>query len=516
LALAFFKRVFEYFRGSEKPSPVAPEAVEQQVREPRDRPVQRPRGRAGQKTRARPEQKPRTRQPEPPTPAVVPWDVSQYRVPAGEGKTRFHDLGLAPEVMHAIADLEFKYCTPVQASVLPHTLAGKDIAGQAQTGTGKTAAFLLTIFTRFLRDPGPAKRKAVSPRALILAPTRELVLQIEKDAHSLSRYFACDVIAVFGGMEFEKQKRMLAERNVDVVVATPGRLLDFQRRRYINLGAVEILVIDEADRMLDMGFIPDVRRIVESTPPKARRQTMLFSATLTSDVRRLAAQWTREAAIVEIMPEQVAVDTIEQRVYITTTAEKFALLYNFIVQQNLERVLVFANRRDVSQRLMEKLRSHGITCGLLSGDVDQTKRIKTLEDFRTGKFRVLVATDVAARGLHVEGISHVVNYNLPFSAEDYVHRIGRTGRAGATGTSVSFACEDDAPQIPVIEEYIGRKLTAVYPDDAWLRPVPAPTAPQALSHGHQRQGTGNRRGRQGGRPERRRGSSGGGRPHRDR
>jgi ATP-dependent RNA helicase RhlB len=403
-----------------------------------------------------------------------PWDVSRFKVPAAPGKTRFHDLSISAEVMQAISDLNFQYCTPVQGAVLPHSLAGLDVAGQAQTGTGKTAAFLITILTHLLSKPAPARRRSSSPRALVLSPTRELCLQIERDARLLSKYTGCSVVAVFGGMEFDKQRQLLAGKNVDIIVATPGRLLDFQRRKFLNLGMVEILVIDEADRMLDMGFIPDVRRIVESTPPKARRQTMLFSATLTSDVRRLTSSWTKDARIVEVKPEQVAVDTIDQHVYITTTEEKFALLYNMIEKQNLERVLVFANRRDVSMRLAEKLKSYGISTGLLTGDVDQVRRIKTLEAFRTGKSRVLVATDVAARGLHIEGISHVVNYNLPMNAEDYVHRIGRTGRAGASGISVSFACEDDAPQIPVIEQFLGRKLEAVYPDDAWLVALPPP------------------------------------------
>ncbi len=428
-----------------------------------------------------------------------PWDPSQFDVPASDGKTRFQDLSLPQDLLHAVADLGFRYCTPVQAGVLPHSLDGKDVAGQAQTGTGKTAAFLITILTHLSRHAGPQRRRPASPRALILAPTRELVLQIEKDAREVSAYQSVSTIPVFGGMEFEKQKNLLAGKKIDIVVATPGRLLDFQRRKYINLGMVEILVIDEADRMLDMGFIPDVRRIVESTPPKSRRQTMLFSATLTPDVRRLAGQWTRDAVIVEIMPEKITVDSIDQRVYITTTDEKFTLLYNMIVQQNLERVLVFANRRDVSQRLADRLTSHGISCGLLSGDVDQQKRIRTLEGFRSDKYRVLVATDVAARGLHVEGISAVVNYNLPLNPEDYVHRIGRTGRAGASGISVSFACEDDAPQVPLIEEFIGRRLLAVYPDDSWLKSLPPASAESGKPHRRPppRHGQGRGRGRPG-------------------
>jgi ATP-dependent RNA helicase RhlB len=433
--------------------------------------------------------------PEAPAP-VRQWSLAQFAVPPVEGKKRFHDFDVPHDVMHAVADLGFRYCTPVQATVLPHALHGKDVAAQAQTGTGKTAAFLISTFTRLLRNEAPLRRRHASPRVLVLAPTRELVLQIERDARALASYLPLSIVPVFGGMEFEKQKKLLAEKSIDVVIATPGRLLDFQRRKYINLGMVEVLVIDEADRMLDMGFIPDVRRIIESTPPKSRRQTLFFSATLTSDVRRLAAQWTRDAVTIEIMPEQVTVDSIDQRVYITTTEEKFTLLVNFIRQQDLERVLVFSNRRDVSQRIADRLAGQGISCGVLSGDVDQVKRIKTLEAFRSGKYRVLVATDVAARGLHVEGISAVVNYNLPLNAEDYVHRIGRTGRAGASGIAVSFACEEDAPQVPVIEQFIGRRLVAVYPDDAWLKTLPPPsapaqgTAPQAAPHargGRQRQ-----------------------------
>lgn len=408
-----------------------------------------------------------------PIPATDTWSISQFNVPAAEGKTRFHDLQLPTEIMHAIADLKFQYCTPVQAEILPYALQGKDCIGRAQTGTGKTAAFLIAILAHFLKHPTQDRRKA-SPRALILAPTRELVLQIEKDAKALSKYMRCKTVAVFGGMNYERQKRWL-DGPVDIVVATPGRLIDFKNQHLIHLNHVEILVIDEADRMLDMGFIPDIRKIVLSTPHKEKRQTMFFTATLTSEVTRLAGSWTREAHKVDSEPEQVTVQAIDQKVYITTTDEKLKLLYNMIVQQNLERVIVFGNRRDETQRLAEQLMSRGISCGLLSGDVSQHERVRTLEAFREGKFRVLVATDVAARGLHIEGVSHVVNYNLPLDPEDYVHRIGRTGRAGASGTSVSFACEDDGTQIPVIEEFIGKKLECTYPPDEWLAELPAPT-----------------------------------------
>jgi ATP-dependent RNA helicase RhlB len=405
--------------------------------------------------------------PIPPAPA---WEISRYQVAPANGKTRFHDLDIPVEIMRAIADLGFQYCTPVQAEILPKALTGLDTTGRAQTGTGKSAAFLITILAHLIRHPVQGKRKPGTPRALILAPTRELVMQIEKDARGLATYTGASVLAVYGGMDYRKQQQSLEREAVDIMAATPGRLLDFKRKGGVNLGKVEILVIDEADRMLDMGFIPDVRRIIESTPPKARRQTMLYSATLTPDVIRLASHWTKDAVTVEIAPEQVAVDTVEQVVYIVTAADKFTVLYNLITRQDLERVIVFANRRDESQRLADRFTDFGISNGLLSGDVSQEQRIKTLENFRAGKIRVLVATDVAARGLHIEGVSHVVNYNLPMNPEDYVHRIGRTGRAGASGISVSFADEMDAVLIPEIEKFIGRELRSVYPDDTWFQP----------------------------------------------
>ncbi|MFZ5775337.1 MAG: ATP-dependent RNA helicase RhlB [Thermodesulfobacteriota bacterium] len=414
---------------------------------------------------------------EPAQPAEAdPWDESQFVVPKEEGKARFHDLDLPNEIMHAIADLGFGYCTPIQAQALPSTLTGKDAAGKAQTGTGKTAAFLVTILTRLLRTEPHAKRRHGAPRALVLAPTRELVLQIVEDAKLLSKYCNLHLVALVGGMDYEKQQRQVVGQQVDLVVATPGRLLDFKRQQYVHLDQVEILVIDEADRMLDMGFIPDVRQIVYSTPAKEKRQTLLFSATLTPEVLRLAGQWTREPVMIEIEPEQVVTETVEQQVYLVTSKEKFPLLYNIITRLNLERVMIFCNRKDETRFLAEKLDRYDINCAILSGDVSQAARVKTLEGFRAGKIRVLVATDVAGRGIHIEGVTHVINYTLPHDAEDYVHRIGRTGRAGATGTSVSFADEGDSFQIPDIEEFIGDKLHCVHPDPEWLT-VPPPLKP---------------------------------------
>jgi ATP-dependent RNA helicase RhlB len=385
-----------------------------------------------------------------------------------EGKTRFHDFDLPNPLLHAIYDLGFEYCTPIQAEILPSTLSGKDASGRAQTGTGKTAAFLITVITRILHNPIQGKRKPGTPRILILGPTRELVLQISEEARQLSRYCSMKIVSVFGGMDYVKQRKQLAVGSVDIVVATPGRLLDFQRRHDITLKKIEVLVIDESDRMLDMGFIPDVRKIIHGTPVKDKRQTLLFGATLTGQITRLASQWTRNPVTVEIEPEQVAVETVEQIVYIVTDSEKFALLFNVIDKQNLERVMVFCNRRDEVRRLAEMLTRYGMNCSVLSGEVPQKKRIRRLEEFKTGKIRVLVATDVAGRGIHIEGMDHVINFTLPHDPEDYVHRIGRTGRAGAVGTSISFADEKDAFYIPAIEEFIDRKLSCIEPNENWL------------------------------------------------
>jgi ATP-dependent RNA helicase RhlB len=400
------------------------------------------------------------------------WDPASYVVPVEEGKLRFSDVKLPRPILHAIADLGFQYCTPIQQRVLKFTMAGHDAIGRAQTGTGKTAAFLLTILADLLKTPPDEERYTGEPRALILAPTRELALQIAKDAAALTKYTDLKVVTVLGGMDYDRQRKQLTEDFVDILVATPGRLLDFASKQDVYLDRVEILVIDEADRMLDMGFIPDVKRIVRMTPPKVSRQTLLFSATFTRDVINLSEQWTCSAVKVEIEPEKGTTDRVEQLVYITTTEDKYKLLYNLITKQNLERVMVFANRRDQTRKLTDMLRDHRISCALLSGEVPQDKRVKTLENFREGKIKVLVATDVAGRGIHVDGVSHVVNFTLPEQTDDYVHRIGRTGRAGATGTSVSFACEDDAFLIPKLEEAIGRKLPSKYPEEELLTEIP--------------------------------------------
>lgn len=401
-----------------------------------------------------------------PNDTMSDWSLDQFQVPEKEGETRFHDFDLEPALMRAIGDAGFQYCTPIQAQVLKHTLAGADAIGRAQTGTGKTAAFLVTVINDLLRHPITVKRYAGEPRALIVAPTRELAMQIEKDALQLAKYTDLQVMSVVGGMNFNRQQERLQNRLIDILVATPGRLLDFAKRRDLWLDRVESMVLDEADRMLDMGFIPDVKRIVRMTPHNRYRQTQLFSATFNDDVMNLSRRWTEDAAVVEIEPTQVTTETVDQKVYITATDDKFNLLYNLITNQNMEKVIVFANRRDITRRLNDRLQKKGLKASLISGDVPQNQRMKTLERFRAGDLRVLIATDVAGRGIHIEGVSHVINYNLPEDPEDYVHRIGRTGRAGASGTSISFACEDDAFLLPQLEEAIGMKLPCEHPDEA--------------------------------------------------
>ena len=399
---------------------------------------------------------------------AAPWSIEQFKVEPKEGETRFHDLSLHNDLMHGIADLGFQYCSPIQGGILPHTLQGHDAIGKAQTGTGKTAAFLITIFNDLLNHPYEGERFLGEPRALVIAPTRELVMQIAADAAELGKYTGLKTVTLIGGMDYQKQLNRLSSDVVDLVVATPGRLLDFTGRRDLYLDRVETLVLDEADRMLDMGFIPQVKRIVRATPRKENRQTLLFSATFTQDILNLAQQWTYEPITIEIEPEHVATDTVAQKVYLVSSEQRFRVLSNLLRSDDAKSVIVFANRRDQVRRLHEKLRRAGFACGILSGEIAQAKRTRTLEQFKSGDISVLVATDVAGRGIHVDGVSHVVNYNLPEDPEDYVHRIGRTGRAGASGTSISFASEDDAFLLPDLEALLGSRLECTHPPEALL------------------------------------------------
>lgn len=392
---------------------------------------------------------------------------------ASDQRLKFAAFNLVDPLNRAIADLGFEYCTPIQAQSLHYTLEGNDVTGRAQTGTGKTAAFLITIINDLVSNPIEGERYVAEPRALIIAPTRELVMQIANDAQDLSKYAGLHVVTMVGGEDYQKQLRALDKRAVDIVVATPGRLIDFVQNDQVYLGLVELMVIDEADRMLDMGFIPQVRSIVSRTPAKECRQTLLFSATFTPEILELTKRWAMDPIMIEIEPTQVATDTIDQIVYLVTTEDKYKLLYNLIAVEGADKVIVFNNRRDQVRKLADSLHRNGVSCGLLSGEVAQNKRVQTLEAFREGKLQVLVATDVAGRGLHIDDVTHVINYSLPEEAEDYVHRIGRTGRAGNVGTSISFACEDDSFLLPNIEEKLGRKLTCIHPEEHLLAAPPA-------------------------------------------
>lgn len=415
---------------------------------------------------------------------------------------KFTELDLPSEVMRGIEQVGFVDLTPVQEESIPLALQGRDVAAQAQTGTGKTAAFLIALFTRLQKNTSVSTR---GPRALVLAPTRELVVQICADANALGACCPFKVQAIFGGVDYEKQRRALQD-GVDIIVATPGRLIDYAKQNVFTLQHVESLVIDEADRMFDMGFIRDLRYILRKLPPFEKRQTMLFSATLSQRVMELAYEFMNLAEKVRIEPGQVTAERVEQIVYHVSRREKFPLLLGLLKKEvEAVRVLVFVNTKREGEHLSGRLQHNSFKVAVLSGDIPQNRRLRILDDFKAGKLNFLVATDVASRGLHIEGVTHVVNYDLPQDAEDYVHRIGRTARAGAGGKSISFADEDLAYFLPDIEEYIGQKIPSTVPRDEDLchdykRGVPhkKPHVPEKRAAGGKAQPP--RRRRPGGKP----------------
>jgi len=375
---------------------------------------------------------------------------------------KFTELDLTPEVLRGIEETGFTELTPVQQESIPLALQGKDVAAQAQTGTGKTAAFLISLFSKLLSS---GRATSNNPRALIMAPTRELVVQICNDAENLGKYTGLRVQPIFGGMDYEKQRQALKD-GVDIIVATPGRLIDYYKQRVFSMNRVESLVIDEADRMFDMGFIKDLRYILRNLPSFEKRQTMLFSATLSPQVMELAYEFMDLAEKVQIEPEQVTADGIEQILYHVSRREKFALLLGLLKKETeIERVLLFVNTKVEAERLDALLNANNLPCGVLSGDVPQKKRMRILDQFKDGSLTHLVATDVASRGIHVDNITHVVNYDLPQDREDYVHRIGRTARAGAKGLAISFADEEMVYILDEIETYLGRKIPSIMPID---------------------------------------------------
>jgi len=369
----------------------------------------------------------------------------------------FADLSLPETLLAGVREAGFDRCTPIQAGTLPIALAGRDVAGQAQTGTGKTAAFLLAAFAHLLSHPPRPERKVTSPRAIMLAPTRELAIQIHKDAVVLGKHTGFKLGLVYGGTGYDTQRKML-EDGVDILIGTPGRIIDYFKQHIFDLKGVQVMVLDEADRMFDLGFIKDIRFLLNRMPPPAERLGMLFSATLSYRVIELAYEHMNTPELVKIESEKVTADRVTQVLYHTANEEKLPLLVGLLRHMDPHRSLVFTNTKGAAERVRAWLRSNGFNAEVISGDVPQNKRERLLQDFQSGELPILVATDVAARGLHIPDVSHVFNYDLPQDAEDYVHRIGRTARAGAAGDAVGFACEEYSFSLLEIEQYIGSKI----------------------------------------------------------
>lgn len=371
----------------------------------------------------------------------------------------FSQLGLDDRLLQSLNEHGLTHCTPVQAECLPISLAGKDVAGQAQTGTGKTAAFLLTIMQHLLTTPERTGRKQQQPRAIVISPTRELAIQIHKDAVMLNNHTGLALGLVYGGVDYEKQRNSLGEK-IDILIGTPGRLIDYHKQNVYSLKGIEIVVLDEADRMFDLGFIADIRYMFRRMPMPENRLNMLFSATLSHRVTELAYEHMNNPEKVIINPDQVTADNVKQTMYHVANDEKIPLLLGLMKRIDPKRSIVFVNTKRAAERVWSYLEGNGYHAAVLSGDVPQKKRQRLFKEFSEGRLPVLVATDLAARGLHVPEVSHIFNYDLPQNAEDYVHRIGRTARAGASGDAVSFACEEFVYSLMEIEEYIGHKLPA--------------------------------------------------------
>jgi len=423
----------------------------------------------------------------------------------------FASLDLPEPVMQGIREAGFVTATPIQEAALPLALRGKDVAGQSQTGTGKTAAFLIAAFTKLLRTPAPpAPPGAGAPRMLVIAPTRELVVQIESDARLLGRFTPFRTLAVYGGIDYNKQRDALAA-GCDILVGTPGRLIDYLKQHVWTPRRVEILVIDEADRMFDMGFIADLRFILRRLPPPEKRQSYLFSATLSFRVLELTWEFMNNPSQITIMPQQKTAERVEQSLYHVGREEKFPLLLGLLRREGGDRILIFSNTREEARRLEDRLTRNGWETRALTGDVDQKRRLKILNDFKDGQLPILVATDVASRGLHIEAVSHVVNWDLPQDAEDYVHRIGRTARAGAGGKAISLVDESSALALEAIEKFIGQKIAVEWADDDLFLEEIKPTAEERRRYAEERRARLAARDRFGDRDRGRRG--GGGRPH---
>jgi ATP-dependent RNA helicase RhlB len=371
----------------------------------------------------------------------------------------FARLALPASVQQGVEEAGFVNCTLIQAKTLPKALAGGDVAGQAQTGTGKTAAYLVALYTHLLTKPASEKRKSTQPRAVVLAPTRELAIQIHQDALQIGRYTSFKLGLIYGGTAYAKQREQL-EAGTDILIGTPGRLIDYYKQGVFNLKAIQVLVIDEADRMFDLGFIKDIRYLLRRMPNPEKRLSMLFSATLSFRVMELAYEHMNNPQLVKIEAQSVTVEKLRQLVFYPANAEKLPLLLGLLKRHDPQRALIFVNTKHTAEKLTAHLEGNGYKTALLSGDVLQKKRQRLLKGFAAGIYPLMVATDVASRGLHIPEVSYVINFDLPQTEEDYVHRIGRTARAGAEGDAISFACEDYAVHLPEIEKYIGYKIPA--------------------------------------------------------
>jgi len=428
--------------------------------------------------------------------------------------TRFDTLGLDPSLLAGIHEAGFTHGTPIQSQTLPIALTGRDVAGQAQTGTGKTAAFLIALYNLLLTQPAPSGRGPTAVRALVVAPTRELAVQIHHDALILGKHTGLRTAVVFGGTDYEKQRRQLSE-GVDILIGTPGRLIDYFKQHVFELRHAQVLVLDEADRMFDLGFIADIRYLMRRLPPPQRRLSMLFSATLSQRVLELAYEHMNNPELVRIEPDKMTVDQVRQIMYYPSMEEKLPLLIALLRQADARRTMIFVNTKRMAERLESVLNANGFNAQAISGDVPQPKRLRFLRDFHNGDLAVLIATDVASRGLHIPDVSHVFNFDLPQDAADYVHRIGRTARAGAEGDAISFACEEYAVSLPEIEAYVGHKIpySPISPEllaSVQLQPGTLRESASGMHGGHGGHGGG----RRGGRPPARRRPGGSGGPRR--
>jgi len=399
------------------------------------------------------------------------------------------DLELAEPIRAGLRAAGFKYCTPIQALTLPVALKGRDVAGQAQTGTGKTAAFLLVIFQRLLKSQGKADPR--HPRSLVLAPTRELALQIHKDAQLLGAETGLKLGLAYGGVDYEKQRQAL-QSGVDILIGTPGRMIDYFQQNVFKLNQIEVMVLDEADRMFDLGFIKDIRYVLRRLPPREMRQCLLFSATLSHRVLELAYEHMNEPEFLKVDAEHITSETVHQSAYYPANDEKMRLLAGLLKKFAGGRIMVFANTRAATDRLERTLNANGLHAAAISGQVPQKTRQNLLRKFHDGEVPILVATDVAARGLHIPDVTHVINFDLPQDPPDYVHRIGRTARLGAKGEAISFACENYAFHLPEIEEYIGYSIPVEPLEKELLLEIrkPPPAAPKP---GNERTGQSRRR-----------------------